>query len=80
MIDVTFLLLIFFMVSSTFTNQPAIKLVLPRSATAEQSAVTPAIVYLTEAGRVYRRGTLMKLSSDPNTLDNGLVTFWSRRY
>jgi len=53
LIDVMFLLLIFFMVSSTFTNQPAIKLVLPRSATAEQSAVTPSIVYLTESGRLY---------------------------
>ena len=53
LIDVMFLLLIFFLVSSTFTNQPAIKLVLPRSATAEQTAVTPSIVYLTETGRLF---------------------------
>ncbi len=31
LIDVLFLLLIFFMVTSTFKNQPAINLVLPRS-------------------------------------------------
>ena len=37
LIDVMFLLLIFFMVTSTFKNQPAINLVLPRSATATPS-------------------------------------------
>jgi biopolymer transport protein ExbD len=53
LIDVMFLLLIFFMVSSTFKNQPAINLVLPRSATAEESVVTPTILYLTSDGRVF---------------------------
>ena len=37
LIDVMFLLLIFFMVTSTFRNQPAVNLVLPRSATATGS-------------------------------------------
>lgn len=53
LIDVMFLLLIFFMVSSTFKNQPAINLVLPRSATAEETVVTPTILYLTADGRTY---------------------------
>ncbi len=53
LIDVMFLLLIFFMVSSTFKNQPAINLTLPRSATAEETPVTPAVIYLTAAGAVY---------------------------
>ena len=39
LIDVMFLLVIFFMVSSTFKNQPAIELALPRSSTAQESAV-----------------------------------------
>ena len=53
LIDVMFLLLIFFMVTSTFRNQPAINLVLPRSTTATQTVDTPTIVYLSEDGRVF---------------------------
>ena len=53
LIDVMFLLLIFFMVSSTFKNQPAIDLSLPRSATAQETAVTPTVVYLTSDGRLF---------------------------
>ena len=53
LIDVMFLLLIFFMVTSTFRNQPAINLVLPRSSTASETVDTPAILFLTESGQVY---------------------------
>jgi biopolymer transport protein ExbD len=53
LIDVMFLLLIFFMVTSTFKNQPAINLVLPRSATAEETVVAPTVVYLTKQGEVF---------------------------
>ncbi len=53
LIDVMFLLLIFFMVTSTFRNQPAINLVLPRSSTASATVDTPTIVFLTEAGDVF---------------------------
>ena len=59
LIDVMFLLLIFFMVSSTFKNQPAINLVLPRSATAEETVVTPTVLYLTSDGRVFLNDRLM---------------------
>jgi biopolymer transport protein ExbD len=53
LIDVMFLLLIFFMVSSTFKNQPAIDLALPRSTTAQETALTPSVVYLTRDGRLF---------------------------
>ena len=59
LIDVMFLLLIFFMVTSTFKNQPAINLVLPRSATASETVDTPAILYLTAAGEVYLNDSLV---------------------
>ena len=57
LIDVMFLLLIFFMVTSTFKNQPAINLVLPRSATASETVDTPAILFLTAEGDVYLNDT-----------------------
>jgi len=53
LIDVMFLLVIFFTVTSTFRNQPAITLVLPRSATASETVDTPTILYLTADGRVF---------------------------
>lgn len=59
LIDVMFLLLIFFMVTSTFKDQPAINLVLPRSSTATETVTTPTILYLTSEGQVYLNDTLM---------------------
>jgi biopolymer transport protein ExbD len=53
LIDVMFLLLIFFMVTSTFKNQPAINLVLPRSATASETVDTPSVLYLTADDRIF---------------------------
>jgi biopolymer transport protein ExbD len=63
LIDVMFLLLIFFMVTSTFKNQPAINLVLPRSATASETVDTPAILFLTSEGLVYLNDTLMDMET-----------------
>ncbi len=60
LIDVMFLLLIFFMVSSTFKDQPAINLVLPRSATATETPAAPTVLYLTQAGEVYLNDTRVK--------------------
>ena len=59
LIDVMFLLLIFFMVTSTFKNQPAINLVLPRSSTATETVSTPTILYLTSEGQVFLNDKLM---------------------
>jgi biopolymer transport protein ExbD len=53
LIDVMFLLLIFFMVSSTFQDQPAIDLSLPRSSSAEDTTVAPTVVYLTREGQLF---------------------------
>jgi len=53
LIDVMFLLLIFFMVTSTFQDQPAIDLSLPRSSSAEDTVVAPTVVYLTRDGQLF---------------------------
>ena len=58
-----FLLLIFFMVTSTFKNQPAINLVLPRSATASETVDTPAVLFLTAEGDIYLNDTLIDMDS-----------------
>ena len=53
LIDVMFLMLIFLLVTSSFRSQPAVTVVLPRSATAEEAVDTPSILYLTVDGRVF---------------------------
>jgi len=68
LIDVMFLLLIFFMVTSTFKNQPAINLVLPRSVSAEESPLTPAVLYLTADGTVYLNDQALADAALPATL------------
>jgi biopolymer transport protein ExbD len=62
LIDVMFLMLIFFMVTSQFRDQPAINLVLPRSASAEETPTTTAVLYLTADGDMY-------LNDQPLSLD-----------
>lgn len=53
LIDVLFLLLIFFMVSTTFVSQPAISLQLPTAVHSEAERQAPIVVHVDENGRVY---------------------------
>jgi biopolymer transport protein ExbD len=69
LIDVMFLLLIFFMVTSTFKNQPAVNLVLPRSATATETVDTPTILYLTNEGRVFLNDSEVPRDGLPGALE-----------
>jgi len=52
LIDVMFLLLIFLVVSTTFKEQAAVNLTLPRSSTAEAAVEGPAVLALTADGRL----------------------------
>lgn len=53
LIDVLFLLLIFFMISTTFLSTPAIKLELPKASHADPVRHEPLIVYIDPGGSVY---------------------------
>ncbi len=53
LIDVMFLLLIFLVVSTTFKEQAAINLTLPRSSSAESVTTGPAVLVLTSQGRTF---------------------------
>lgn len=53
LIDVLFLLLIFFMVSTTFVSQPAISLQLPTAQHSEAARQSPIVVHVDERGAVY---------------------------
>ncbi|MFQ5510968.1 MAG: ExbD/TolR family protein [Candidatus Krumholzibacteriia bacterium] len=53
LIDVLFLLLIFFMISTTFLSTPAIKLELPKASHADAVRQEPLVVYIDPEGAVY---------------------------
>lgn len=53
LIDVLFLLLIFFMVTTTFLSQPAINLELPEAKNADAVRQTPIVVHVDQFGRVF---------------------------
>ena len=61
LIDVMFLLLIFFMVSTTFLSQPAIKLELPEAEHSETVRQSPLVVYVDPAGRIYLNDEPMEI-------------------
>jgi len=74
LIDVMFLLLIFFLVSSTFKQQPAINLDLPSSSTVQAVDDGPATVYLTDDGAVYLEGRLLSEDEILSTLRQQLAS------
>lgn len=53
LIDVLFLLLIFFMISTTFLSTPAIKLELPKAKNADPVRQNPLVIYIDRDGRTF---------------------------
>ena len=53
LIDVVFLLLIFFMLSSHFVTQPGIKLTLPTAVTAKVHPEEDIVIFITEDNELY---------------------------
>ncbi len=62
LIDIVFLLLVFFMLTSTFMVPEAIELELPTSKSAVATDVTPIIVSLNQAGDVSFNGKIIPMS------------------
>ncbi|MBM4322360.1 MAG: hypothetical protein FJ115_02260 [Deltaproteobacteria bacterium] len=53
LVDVVFLLLLFFMLTSHFIQEPAIRIRLPESTTAESLRDTPRTITITKKGALY---------------------------
>jgi biopolymer transport protein ExbD len=56
LIDVLFILIIFFTVSSTFLEQPGIQLQLPEAETSETHTVQKVVIYINKDGKIYVNG------------------------
>lgn len=67
LIDVLFLLLIFFMVSSTFKEQPGMKLELPASKSYEKTEIKDLVLRVQKSGA---DSATFFLNSDPVALDS----------
>lgn len=61
LIDVVFLLLIFFMLSSSFIFQPGIKVNLPRAITSEMLSEENAVISITAENLIYYRQKLVTI-------------------
>ncbi len=61
LIDIVFLLLVFFMLTSTFMVPEAIELELPESNSAQVSDITPIVVSLNPAGQLALNGEHIEL-------------------
>lgn len=59
LVDVVFLLLIFLMVSSTFVEQPGIKLALPSAKTAKSERVEDLVIMITKNGKIFLNQKLL---------------------
>ena len=84
MIDIVFNLLIFFMVSTTLTNTPIIKVNLPKSSSSSESEKTESIfITLANDGKIFLnkeevvldelKSKLKELSIEPNATDNIII-------
>lgn len=61
LIDVVFLLLIFFMLTSTFLTPEAIDLELPGSTSAQKSEETPLTVVISASGEILLNGEILPI-------------------
>lgn len=63
MIDVVFLLLIFFMVSTTFVTRPGLKLDLPESRSTTETATERWVISIDKTGQLYLNEEEIRLES-----------------
>ena len=68
MVDVLFLLLIFFMVTSTFVDQPNIKLDLPSTVHANPSKIDEMNLLITRDGSIFLQDEIVHIDNLENVL------------
>lgn len=68
LVDVLFILIIFFVVSSTFLEQPGIKLELPKAQTAQLERIEKAVLMISKDSRLFFRGEEVTLAQLPKAL------------
>lgn len=70
LVDVLFILIIFFTISSTFLEQPGIKLELPKAASSDLQHIEKAVLYISHESKLYFRDEEVSLPELPGLLKN----------
>ncbi|MGR3319902.1 MAG: ExbD/TolR family protein [Candidatus Anammoxibacter sp.] len=70
LVDVLFLLLIFFMVTSTFVEQPNIQLELPSTKYSETSEIKALQLIITRYGKIYLQDEIININDLEDILRN----------
>ncbi|MCM8829554.1 MAG: biopolymer transporter ExbD [Candidatus Omnitrophica bacterium] len=70
LIDVVFLQLIYFMLTSSFIMQPGIKINLPQATTSETITEKEVLVSITKEGAIFYRDTPLTMEQLEKTLQN----------
>ena len=78
LIDVLFILLIFFMVSSSFIEQPGMKLELPGTRTQEVAKVEKIALYMSKEGELFLNDEPVALDSLQEVLERALPNIEDR--
>ncbi len=72
LVDVVFLLLLFFMLTSHLMQEPAIRIKLPESKTSETKNETINTVFISKSGDIYYQNTKVALSELQSTILGGI--------
>lgn len=68
LIDIVFLLLIFFMLTANFIMQPGIKIKLPEAENARPEENNKIVIYISENNDIFLNGTKISVTDLKNTL------------
>lgn len=74
LIDVLFILIIFFTISSTFLEQPGIKLELPTAKTSETQKTEKAVLYINDDATLFFMNEPVTLENLPERLQEAMTT------
>ena len=74
LVDVLFILIIFFTISSTFLEQPGIKLELPKAQTSETQKADKAVLYINEDDNIFFLNEPVKLEDLAERLQIAMET------
>ncbi len=72
LIDVLFILIIFFAVSSTFLEQPGIKLALPKAKKTDLAKIEKAVLFIDKDEKLYFRNKEVSLKDLPALLQDAM--------
>ncbi len=68
LVDVLFIMIIFFTITSTFLEQPGLKLELPKAQTAEAQRVEKSVLFVTRDSKIYYADQEVEISRLGETL------------